>query len=95
MKQHVTPEQVFGLSIDAYNRYLDYFRKMKSFVGTLTYFEPLKDGKMLPCMSIGQMIEFLELHLQISIGELSFPKRRGKICDALWEGVKEVLEENE
>ena len=60
MKQHITKEQVYELDEKQYYKYLDYFQKMKSMVGSLVYFEPVEDDKLLPCMSIGQMIEFLD-----------------------------------
>ena len=91
MKQHVTPKQVFSLSKNAYEKYLDYFRKMVSFVGTLTYFEPLNGGKeMLPCMSIGQMIEFMKDN-RTMMG-INWYLDKENVCDRLWEMVKKVLE---
>lgn len=62
MKQQITKEQVYELNKKQYYRYLDYFKEMESMVGSLVFFEPVEDDKLLPCMSIGQMIEFLYEH---------------------------------
>lgn len=82
MKQNITPEQILELETK---------NMMKLFVWC-------KKKGYKEKLTIGQMIEFLEENTHVSFGEIFdkywWAKRRGKICDALWEVVKEILNEN-
>lgn len=103
MKQHITVEQLKRLSSEGHIK-LDNWWKPQ--LGDLYIVWDFPDspqvfteerfyvtGSVSPLLSIGIMIEFLEEQMSLSLGEwLDMPKRRGKVCDALWEAVKEVLE---
>ena len=112
MKQHITGEQLNGLSkrgkknlgkwVD--NKSYWIYEPNKELTDKFKTERPILTGK-LPLLSIGQMIEFLEDHnadwinrlYWVSRGDTPFPeivKGYGdkEFCDALWEAVKEVLE---
>ena len=118
MKQYITPDQLNELSEKGKKRlrkwwkrqdgdlveWLGYERVLHS-VSMECEFWPDKE-ELLPLLSIGQMIEFLEdktkseFHIfrrvidwKIVYEGLDYGKKLGEgICDALWEAIKEILE---
>lgn len=92
MKQHITPEQSDELSIEAHRKLAEWRRKNGY----------SNDRAELPLLTIGQMIEFLDEDNRWEMTEYK-PFKHGtgykdipwdnkqELCDALWEAVKEVL----
>jgi hypothetical protein len=84
VKQNITVEQLNELSKEQKDKLFRWMYSVKM---------------ETPCiaMSIGQMIEFLEEHDGIPLWERlkmisdSWKTRNEELCDALWEAVKEVL----
>lgn len=97
MKQHITVEQLNELSEKgrvALRRWtLARFPETRG-----VYVEWVRTSPPLPLLSIGQMIEFLDQYILDEIlspnqvGECEGFIKKEKLCDTLWEAVKEVLE---
>ena len=100
MKQHITVEQLNELSKKGQKRYVQWcIEKGYEHNSRCAEFSPQPD-----LLSIGQMIEFLreDWHILLQVGaQVSYrnkrnePRRkhRPELCDALWEALKEVLEQ--
>jgi hypothetical protein len=87
LKQHIEISQLNELSKEGKKAYIKYFAEEDELIGSN------KDGIFSPLATIGQLIEFLEEHLHVALGEwFTMPSRRGAMCDALWEACKEILE---
>lgn len=102
MKQHITIEQLNELSDKAKEKLREWWEPEEyPFYDDEREMQDLYE--MFPLMSIGQMIEFLDYHNRQP--QLNFALvdtlHTGKLfppdfmCDALWEAVKLVLEEND
>jgi hypothetical protein len=103
MKQHITPDQLNELSEKGKRRLIQWYNLKK--IDDLK--NKTGDAPKTPLLSIGQMIEFLEettkyqLHIlrrtvdwKIIHGKQQYGKvLGGELCDALWEAVKEVLDD--
>lgn len=99
MKQYITLEQLNELSDKGKERLQEYFYERYP-MGTDRECEEINDidDGYLPLLSIGQMIEFLgennALEGEDITAQLLLPidwRDYHKLCDALWEAVKEVL----
>jgi len=112
MKQHITLEQLNELREKQKEKLIKWYKIQPEQLWTLkenlpnsSYYwsgfrilEEMKHNEdMLPVFSIGQMIEFLEPHLKMTIEhevDMWFVDdyyNERELCDALWEAVKEVL----
>ena len=87
MKQHITVKQLDELEEK---------EKLEKWCFRKRYFNSrIPERLVMPLLSIGQMIEFLYEH-KYDYGDvdfLTFDDSTPDICDALWEAVKEVLEQ--
>lgn len=98
MKQHITEEQLNELS-DIGKKTLKEWGLKRNWNNEKPNIVFLTDGKVqgwLPLLSIGQMIEFLndrELRQFTSRFMEMVEESDKELCDALWEAVKEVLNE--
>ncbi len=94
MKQNISPEQMKELTDSQHNELRDWVKKTKFYVGGAHISST--DNKLYGLMSIGQMIEFIN----DNTSELNEKGDRfigwkidDTFCDALWEAVKEKLNE--
>ena len=96
MKQYITLKQLDELSKEQADKLYEWYQKIDSF----------ENSEFPPYLSIGQMIEFLRTDknniytiYQSDLVKSNVDGKTEKIikyeelCDALWEAVKEVLED--
>lgn len=89
MKQIIGEDEFYSLSESQMD-------ELKIWADEKGYFFPSQD----PCLSIGQMIEFLGDHIEeirfhgdtVVICDLDHVYQKDELADALWEAVKGVLE---
>ena len=108
MKQHISPEQLEELSEKGNKKLRKWWKPKESDLYSACLegvvceicdevygIEKAEYKKCDPLLSIGQMIEFLELYqvheALIDQNKMIIPK--DELCDELWKAVKEVLEE--
>ena len=100
MKQNITPKQLNELSEKGRNRLRKWY--LKTYLIDMTDMRQLalatkeeltahynRRIEDVLCLSIGQMIEFLEEHKTLS----NIEYKTGQLCDTLWQATQEVLEE--
>lgn len=86
MKQHITVEQLNELSEKGKETLLLWCIEHR-YYETLN---PIRDA-IIPLLSIGQMIEYLDEYKPIYRTKMWKEIRAYRMCNQLWEAVKEIL----